>query len=105
MSEFTVSVELKDCPIDSDPYARLDKLMEVEGFKRKVHEPPRFKPLNLMTHPQNMPHATYAGQSEEDSSTLRSRLESRFSQMFQCEVVVRAFDAASFPRVNPQAEF
>ena len=89
MNEFTVTIELAGCNINGAEYVRLDELMMVEGFKRRVDPlAGRIHPDNLSTNPNNLPHATYFGRSDQNKLTLQCHVESRIKEAIWPEVVV-----------------
>jgi hypothetical protein len=96
MSEFTVTVELIGCSIGGAEYLRLDDLMEIEGFKRRVSPlAGRIHPANLLTHPDNLPHASYFGRSGHDESTLRRHLETEIMRVVHSEIAVSVTEASA----------
>jgi hypothetical protein len=89
MSGFTVTIGLKDCAIDSEGHARLDELMELEGFKRRNRTlAGRIHPANLSTHPENLPHATYFGWYNQDASALQRHLLGRIPSELHPEMAI-----------------
>jgi len=92
MNKLTITVALSGCALASDEYKQSDEVMAIEGFKRRANSPLPWKPLNLLTHPANEPHATYDGVFEGEFSALKIRIQDRIRQRTNQECIVVAFD-------------
>jgi hypothetical protein len=96
MSQFTLIIELKGCLIGGKEYARLDEVMALDGFRRRVYPQMPFTPRNLITHPDNMPHATYDGFFTGNTSGLSSWIASRIKQHIEQEHFMCIVDETDF---------